>query len=115
MVTASRLARRLANYPSIRVLDLSRVTFIDAAGLRAIVEATRANPNLAVHAPSACVRRLCTIADIDDIPLVGAPERTAPPGTVRATTGAARVPGRCRRAAAHHAVHHHPGHRRHPR
>ena len=41
MVTASRLARRLADSPSIRVLDLSGVTFIDAAGLRAIVEATR--------------------------------------------------------------------------
>ena len=114
-VTASRLARRLANSRSIRVLDLSRVTFIDAAGLRAIVEATRADPNLAVRAPSACVRRLCMIAGLDDIAGVAAAERTPPPGTVGVTTGVARVPARCRRAAAHRAVQHHPGHRRHRR
>ena len=91
MVTASRLARRLADSPSIRVLDLSGVTFIDAAGLRAIVEATRANPNLAVRAPSTCVRRLCTIAGLDDLLRMAASEPTVPP---------------------HHAVDHHPGDRR---
>ncbi len=85
IVTASRLARRLANSRSIRVLDLSRVTFIDAAGLRVIVEATHADPNLAVRAPSACVRRLCMIAGLDDIGGVAAAERTPPPGTVRVT------------------------------
>ena len=73
-VTAPRLARRLANHRSIRVLDLSGVTFIDAAGLRAIVEATRADPNLAVRAPSACVSRLCMIADLDEIAGIAAPE-----------------------------------------
>jgi anti-anti-sigma factor len=93
MFTTSRLARRLANSPSIRVLDLSRVTFIDAAGLRAIVVALRADPNLAIRAPSDCVRRLCTIAGLDDILGVSASERTAP----------------------HRAVHRHPGYRRHLR
>ena len=101
MFAASRLVRRLADHPSIRVLDLSRVTFIDSAGLRAIVEATRADPNLAIHAPSACVLRLCTLAGLDDIPRVAASEWTSPPGAARAN------PNR--------AVHHHPAHRRHPR
>jgi anti-anti-sigma factor len=67
IATASRLARRLADAPSIRALYLSQVTFIDSAGLRAIVEATRADPNLAIEAPPACVRRLSTIAGVDEI------------------------------------------------
>ena len=39
--TAGQLARRLSAPPAVRVIDLSGVTFIDASGLRVLVDATR--------------------------------------------------------------------------
>ena len=38
--TAGQLARRLSAPPAVRVIDLSGVTFIDASGLRVLVDAT---------------------------------------------------------------------------
>ena len=78
-VTAPRLARRLANHRSIRVFDLSGVTFIDAAGLWAIVEATRVRSEprhscaVSLRPPAVQDRRL------DNITGVAAAERTALP------------------------------------
>ena len=65
--TASRLPERLARNPSIRILDLSGVSFIDPAGLRIVLDVIRADPQLVVRAASACVRRLCAIAGLDDL------------------------------------------------
>ena len=67
LYTASRLAERLARAPSIRVLDLSGVSFIDPAGLRVLLDVLRADRQLVVQAASACVRRLCAIAGLDDL------------------------------------------------
>jgi hypothetical protein len=106
MFTASGLAEQLARSPSVRVLDLSGVGFIDASGLRILIEATRADPKLVIRASSACVRRLYAITGLDGIPHAAARERAAQPGTVRAIAGEARVPGRCRRSARHR--HQHP-------
>ena len=37
---AGQLAERLSAPPAVRVIDLSDVTFIDASGLRALIDAT---------------------------------------------------------------------------
>jgi len=97
IVTGSKLAQQLAGSPSIHILDLSAVRFIDAAGLRSVLDATRTNPKLVIRAPSACVRRLCALAGLEAIPHTAEGERTAQPGTVPADGGGAtRVPGGCR-------------------
>ena len=67
IVSASRLVERLSQTPSIRIVDLSGVSFIDPSGLRILVNAVRAHPTLVIRAASACVRRLCALAGIDDI------------------------------------------------
>ena len=67
LYTTSRLAERLARTPSIRILDLSGVSFIDPAGLRIVLDVLHADPQLVVRASSPCVRRLCAIAGLDDI------------------------------------------------
>jgi anti-anti-sigma factor len=106
LFTTSGWAEQLARSPSVRVLDLSGVTFIDAAGLRILIEATRADPTLVIRASSVCVRRLCAIAGLDEIASAAATERAAAqPGTVRAIAGEARVPGGCRRSARHRHLH----------
>jgi anti-anti-sigma factor len=67
IVSASRLVERLAKTPSIRIIDLSGVSFIDPSGLRILVSAVRRHPTLVIRAASACVRRLCALAGLDDI------------------------------------------------
>ena len=64
--SAGQLARRLAAPPSVRVIDLSGVTFIDASGLRALVEATSdAGANRRrLRSPSPPVVRLCEITGL---------------------------------------------------
>ena len=52
----------LASTPSIRILDLSGVRFIDPSGLRILLDIVRADPQLVIRAPSASVRRLCSLA-----------------------------------------------------
>ena len=67
VVTTSRLMERLASTPTIRILDLSGVRFIDPAGLRILLDIVRTDPQLVIRAPSACVRRLCSLAGLDHI------------------------------------------------
>jgi anti-anti-sigma factor len=67
LFTTSRLAEHLARNPTIRILDLSNVSFIDAAGLRILIDAARVDPRLVIRAPSACIRRLCAIAGLQGI------------------------------------------------
>jgi len=67
IVSASRLVERLSQTQSIRIIDLSGVSFIDPSGLRILVNAVRARPTPVIRAASACVRRLCALAGIDDI------------------------------------------------
>ena len=44
-------------------LDLSGVTFLDAAALRALLAAARDNPHLRIVAPSRAVQRLLELTD----------------------------------------------------
>ena len=67
LYTTSQTGGATARTPSIRILDLSGVSFIDPAGLRVLLDVIRADPQLVVRAASACVRRLCTIAGLDDL------------------------------------------------
>jgi anti-anti-sigma factor len=67
IASAPRLVERLSRTPSIRIIDLSGVSFIDPAGLRILVNAVRAHPALVIRAASASVRRLFAIAGFDDI------------------------------------------------
>ena len=67
VVTTSRLMERLASTPTIRILDLSGVRFIDPSGLRILLDIVRTDPQLVIRAPSACVRRLCSLAGLDHI------------------------------------------------
>ena len=64
--TAGQLTRRLSAPPPPRVIDLSGVTFIDASGLRVLVDATdRAGTNRCrLRAPSRPVVRLCEITGL---------------------------------------------------
>ena len=60
--TVGQLARRFSASPAVRVIDLSGVTFIDASGLRALVDATE-NQCL-LRSPSRPVVRLCEITGL---------------------------------------------------
>ena len=65
--TADRLAQRLAASPPVRVIELSAVTFIDAAGLRVLLAAAASGngdgrPQL--RAPSRSVVRLLEITGV---------------------------------------------------
>ena len=57
----SDLASAVRRDLSIRVIDLSAVTFIDAAGLGALHEALRSAPDVVVRNPAPCVERLLGI------------------------------------------------------
>ena len=64
--TAGQLARRLSAPPAVQVIDLSAVTFIDAGGLRALIDATeQAGANRRrLQSPSRPVVRLCEITGL---------------------------------------------------
>lgn len=64
--TAGQLARRLSAPPAVRVIDLSGVTFIDASGLRALVEAAgcAGADRRRLRSPSRPVIRLCEITGL---------------------------------------------------
>ena len=64
--TAGQLTRRLSAPPPPRVIDLSGVTFVDAGGLRVLVDATdRAGTNRCrLRAPSRPVVRICEITGL---------------------------------------------------
>ena len=63
--TAGQLTRRLSASPAVRVIDLSGVTFIDASGLRVLVDATDWAANRCrLRAPSRPVVRLCEITGL---------------------------------------------------
>ena len=72
---AAQLRQRLAASPAVAVLDLRDVTFIDAAGLRAL----EAVPALTLRAPSPTVRRLLHLLGLVDAHMIeGEPQRDAP-------------------------------------
>ena len=53
--------------PSIRVIDLRDVTFIDAAGLGLLRDAmARMAPDVMIRNPPPCVERLLALAGLDD-------------------------------------------------
>ena len=64
--TAGQLARRLSAPPAVRVIDLSGVTFIDAGGLRVLLDATRPRRHhrCRLRAPSRHVVRLYDITEL---------------------------------------------------
>jgi anti-sigma B factor antagonist len=66
--TAPQLGERLSDDPSIDVLDLAGVSFIDSSGLRALVEAHQARfdrgSRLLLRSPSAAVQRLLEISGL---------------------------------------------------
>ena len=64
--TAGQLARRLSAPPEVRVIDLSGVTFIDASGLRTLVDATGCGGanRRRLRSPSRPVVRLCEITGL---------------------------------------------------
>jgi anti-anti-sigma factor len=67
LATAPELARLLADH-SVEALDLSRVTFIDAAGVRVLLAGvTRAGRPLQLRAPSLAVRRVLELAALSDL------------------------------------------------
>ena len=64
--TAGQLVRRLSAPPAVQVIDLSGVTFIDASGVRALVDVTvcdGSNRRL-LRAPSRAVVRICEITGL---------------------------------------------------
>jgi anti-anti-sigma factor len=66
-VSAPWLADRLAD-PAVEAVDLSAVSFIDAAGLAALVRATRARRGaLLLVAPSGTVRRAIEVAGLGHV------------------------------------------------
>ena len=68
--TGPALARRLGAERSVRVVDLSAVTFIDAAGLRWLREGLgRARHRVIIRGISDEIHRLLEIAGLDDIDL----------------------------------------------
>jgi anti-anti-sigma factor len=70
MATAPAIAEQLLHDRSIRVVDMSSVTFIDAAGLGALRDGMRrANRRILVRRASPCVRRLLTIVGLDQLTL----------------------------------------------
>lgn len=66
--TAPQLGDRLADDPSVDVLDLAGVSFIDSSGLRVLVEGHQARVDrgarLVLRAPSAAVQRLLEISGL---------------------------------------------------
>ena len=66
--TAPDLAERLEADPTLVVLDLTDVTFIDSSGLRVLVEGHRrrveAGSSLTLRSPSAAVQRLLEISGL---------------------------------------------------
>jgi anti-anti-sigma factor len=65
--------------PSIRVIDLRDVTFIDAAGLGILREVVlRSAPDVVIRNPSPCVRRFLALAELDGE--LESPTRTVDPG-----------------------------------
>ena len=64
--TAGQLRRRLAAQPAVRIIDLSAVTFIDAAGLRVLLDATThtGTTQCRLRAPSRQVTRLYQITEL---------------------------------------------------
>ena len=71
---AAELRRRLASPPGVAVLDLRQVTFIDAAGLRALESV----PSLKLRAPSPPVRRLLDLLDLADTHVIEGQQQGAP-------------------------------------
>ena len=71
IASAWRLRDAVLGQPTeVVVLDLSGVTFMDAAGVRALLEARDAaavdGRRVVVHRPSACVRRLLAVVGLID-------------------------------------------------
>ena len=64
--TGGLLARRLSTQPAVEVIDLSGVTFIDASGLRALIEATGCDGanRRRLRSPSRPVVRICEITGL---------------------------------------------------
>ena len=64
--TSFQLARRLSAPPAVEVIDLSGVTFIDAGGLRALIEATGCDGanRRRLRSPSRPVVRICEITGL---------------------------------------------------
>ena len=64
--TSVQLARRLSAPPAVEVIDLSGVTFIDAGGLRALIEATGCDGanRRRLRSPSRPVVRICEITGL---------------------------------------------------
>lgn len=67
--TAPRLRRLLDDQPSVTVLDMRRVRFIDAGGLRALLHANGNRvgaDRLTLHSPTAAVRRVLELAELTE-------------------------------------------------
>ena len=66
--TSPELTARLNADPTIEIVDLAAVTFIDSSGLRALVQAHQARnevgSSLQLRAPSAAVQRLLEISGL---------------------------------------------------
>jgi len=87
IATGPALARRLAAQRSVRVVDLSAVTFIDAAGLRWLREGLRRAPRrIVVRGISADVHRLLEIAALDDVDLTPVRDQRPPAALYWSTT-----------------------------
>ena len=70
VVTAPALAERLAADATIRVIDLRRVTFVDAQGIRPLLLAARGRSSggtIELAAPSRAVRRFLELAGLAPI------------------------------------------------
>jgi len=67
--TAPSLAARLSDDPTIDVVDLAEVTFIDSSGLRVLLQThhdrVSTGATLTLRAPSASVQRLLEISGLD--------------------------------------------------
>lgn len=65
--SATSLAARLRDDPSVTVLDLSAVSFIDSSGLRVLVAASEERVDgrgIQLRSPSAAVQRLLEISGL---------------------------------------------------
>jgi anti-anti-sigma factor len=61
------LASTVRRDPSIRVIDLGAVTFVDAAGLGMVRAALRSAPDVVVRNPAPCVERLLAIVGLSHV------------------------------------------------
>jgi anti-anti-sigma factor len=69
LATAPQVQARLAAHRGRAILDLHQLTFIDSAGLRALVVSAlerRPTEALVLRAPSAAVRRILELTDLSE-------------------------------------------------